>query len=67
MGISRDEEIKGVDGFEAVMLWKKWDDFGDRDALNTLIEYNRADTVNLTAVAERVYEKLVREYAGFVW
>ncbi len=67
MGISRDEDIKEVDGFEAVRLWKRWERDGDADALNTLTEYNRADTVNLATVANNVYEKLVREYAGFVW
>lgn len=67
MGITRDEEIEGVDGAAAVRLWKMWERHGDRDALDILTEYNRADTVNLEVIARRIYDRLVREYAGYIW
>ncbi len=67
IGISRDEGIQGVDGFEAVRLWKRWCGRGDADSLERLTEYNRADTVNLKRVADAVYPRLVREYAGYIW
>ncbi|MDN5357832.1 MAG: uncharacterized protein PWR17_1001 [Candidatus Methanomethylophilaceae archaeon] len=67
IGISRDNSIKGVDGFEAVRLWKRWERHRDTDSLEKLTEYNRADTVNLKQVADVVYPKLVREYAGYEW
>ncbi|MGI6472209.1 MAG: ribonuclease H-like domain-containing protein [Candidatus Methanomethylophilaceae archaeon] len=67
LGIERAEEIEGVDGFEAVRLWKRWEMYNDADALDKLVEYNRADTVNLERIAEIVYPKLVRDYAGFIW
>lgn len=67
MGITRDEEIEGVDGAAAVRLWNMWVRHGDRDALDILTEYNRADTVNLERIADSVYERLVRDYAGYRW
>lgn len=67
LGITRDEEIEGVDGAEAVRLWKFWEKHGDRDALDILTEYNRADTVNLESIADIIYDRLVREHAGYRW
>lgn len=46
LGLSRDEEIQGVDGFEAVRLWRRYQR-GDKNALDTLITYNKADIENL--------------------
>lgn len=67
LGIERPEDIDGMDGADAVRLWKQWERHGDRDALSILTEYNRADTVNLEKIAGTVYDRLVREYAGFIW
>ena len=50
LGINR--ELKGVDGYEAVRLWWKYVDSFDLDALNTLLEYNREDVVNLKTLKE---------------
>ena len=65
LGIFRDEDIEGVDGQEAVRLWKLWERKHDKDALRRLTEYNRADTVNLESIADTVYRRLVTDYAGF--
>ena len=67
MGIRRPDEIDGMDGADAVRLWKAWERHDDRDALDMLVEYNRADTVNLEKIADVIYGRLVREHAGFVW
>ena len=67
LGITRDEEIEGVDGAMAVRLWKQWERHGDKDALEILTEYNRADTINLERIADIIYGKLVTEHAGFKW
>ena len=56
-----------MDGADAVRLWKLWERHGDRDALDILTEYNRADTVNLETIADIIYERLVREHAGYRW
>jgi uncharacterized protein len=44
-GISRSSGI--VDGMEAPRLWHRWESCGDREALETLLAYNREDCVNL--------------------
>lgn len=67
LGITRGDDIEGVDGADAVRLWKMWERHGDRDALDILTEYNRADTVNLEAIADVIYDRLVREHAGYRW
>lgn len=58
LGLEREEEVKNIDGFEAVRLWRRWEIYGDEDALETLVEYNRADVVNLKPLAEYVYSRL---------
>jgi uncharacterized protein YprB with RNaseH-like and TPR domain len=57
VGIAREADICGLDGFDAVRLWREYEK-GDDDALDTLIEYNRADTVNLRELADIVYDRL---------
>ena len=65
LGISRSDDIHDVDGEEAVRLWKNWERRGDSESLRILTEYNRADTINLESISSTVYDRLVREYAGF--
>jgi len=65
IGLQRSDDIAEVDGFEAVRLWKRWRNNGDKESLERLIEYNRADTVNLETLADTIYPRLVKEYAGF--
>jgi uncharacterized protein YprB with RNaseH-like and TPR domain len=57
LGINRSTEIKDVDGFEAVRLWRKYQ-LGDKEALKTLIRYNNADIQNLEPLMEMSYEKM---------
>jgi uncharacterized protein YprB with RNaseH-like and TPR domain len=45
LGIDRGE-LKGMDGYTAVLLWQKYEE-GSPEALETLLAYNVADTVNL--------------------
>jgi uncharacterized protein YprB with RNaseH-like and TPR domain len=56
-GIERDESVRGLDGYDAVKLWELARR-GSREALGTLIKYNREDTVNLMGMASVFYEKL---------
>lgn len=67
LGISRSDDISDVDGAMAVRLWKMWERNGDRDALDILTEYNRADTINLEYIAGVIFDRLVKEHAGFRW
>lgn len=57
IGIEREEDIRGLDGFDAVQLWNDYKR-GDKDALDTLIKYNEADTVNLKVLADVIYTTL---------
>ena len=57
LGIIRDDEIDGMDGYEAVMLWKAYQ-WGDKAALDTLIRYNTADIVNLKPLMEMGYREM---------
>ncbi len=56
-GIERGEEIEGMDGYDAVRLWKAYQ-WGDDRALEILLEYNRADVVNLKPLMKLVHEGL---------
>jgi len=58
IGLARGDDIAGVDGFEAVRLWRRWERRGDREAFERLMEYNRADVVNLEVLADLVYKRL---------
>lgn len=59
MGIVRGDNVKDVDGWEAVRLWNRYRR-GDEAALDTLLEYNREDIVNLETIIEKVYPDLIR-------
>ena len=51
LGIKRDSDLQGVDGFEAVNLWYKYKR-GDSQALTKLLKYNEQDIVNLKSLLE---------------
>ncbi|MFC2048334.1 ribonuclease H-like domain-containing protein [Chloroflexota bacterium] len=53
LGIER--RLVGIDGYEAVKLWWRYVDSFDLDALNTLLQYNREDVVNLKSLKERLF------------
>lgn len=55
--LSRAPEINGMNGYDAVMLWKAYQR-GDQSALERLIQYNTADIVNLKPLMERGYEEM---------
>jgi uncharacterized protein len=61
-GIQREDAVKGFNGYDAVKLWKAAKR-GDDAALDLLITYNRCDTVNLFALADRLYGML-RDQSG---
>jgi len=57
LGIPR--QLKGIGGLEAIMLWWKYQNSGDRNALATLLQYNKEDVVNLKVLRERLSPKIV--------
>jgi uncharacterized protein YprB with RNaseH-like and TPR domain len=54
-GIDRDRP--DLSGEDAVRLWREYER-GDESALETLVSYNRDDTENLRALADRVTDRL---------
>lgn len=67
MGIRRSESTAGLGGFDAVRLWHEYR-AGDDEALETLVEYNLEDVVNLEPLAEFAHRELRSLYleGGFV-
>jgi len=63
LGIHRDPEIRNIDGFEAVKLWYAYER-GDRSALDLLLKYNLADTLNLVTIAGEIYRRLREKEYG---
>ncbi len=57
LGIERPVEVRGLNGWDAVRLWAEYR-HGSREALERLIAYNRADTVNLRALMDHAWSRL---------
>ena len=65
-GISRDESVEDVNGYEATVLWSRHLR-GDRTALQKLITYNTEDVVHLKAIMEMAYDRLAKQLSGALW
>jgi len=52
LGISR--RLQGISGLDAVLLWQRYQNYGDRNALATLLKYNEEDVMNLKVLRERL-------------
>jgi len=52
LGIPR--KLQGMSGWDAVRLWWQYMDYGDCDALTTLLEHNVEDVMNLKTLREQL-------------
>lgn len=52
LGIER--ALTDIDGWVAVQLWHKYNNFGDKESLAKLLKYNEEDIVNLKTLRERL-------------
>ena len=59
LNLGRRTGVEGIRGLDAVRLWQEWRR-GKREALELLVEYNRADTVNLEPLLDFAVEELER-------
>jgi uncharacterized protein YprB with RNaseH-like and TPR domain len=59
LGLNR-EELEGIDGYFAVLLWRDFLRNGNRAALDTLLAYNMADVVNLETLMVLAYNMKLR-------
>lgn len=58
LGIARNDETVEISGFDAVVLWNRYQK-GDDSALDLLLEYNREDIVNLETILDTVHPRLI--------
>jgi uncharacterized protein YprB with RNaseH-like and TPR domain len=49
-----DRSSVGITGYDAVRLWWRYVDAFDLDALNTLLQYNKEDVINLKILKEKL-------------
>lgn len=63
MGLRRPEAVRGLDGYDAVLLWQRHTE-GDARALDLLVEYNTQDIVNLRPLAEWASKRLKEQTLG---
>lgn len=57
MGIGRGDETDGLTGLDAIRLWREYER-GSAASLETLIEYNREDVVNLETLTQILYQRM---------
>lgn len=57
VGIARGPDTQGLDGWDAVRLWREWQ-AGSAKSLDVLLAYNREDIVNLAPLMRLAYERL---------
>ncbi|MFQ5808268.1 MAG: ribonuclease H-like domain-containing protein [Armatimonadota bacterium] len=58
VGLARDERVAGLDGWDAVRLWREYQ-AGSEESLETLVLYNTADIENLELLMEHAYDGLM--------
>ncbi|MBM9546034.1 ribonuclease H-like domain-containing protein [Leptospira sp. 201903074] len=58
LGLVRPDEIAGMDGRQAPLLWFEYQRTNNMEALDKLIAYNREDTKNLEIVLEKTIHRL---------
>lgn len=61
VGIHRENGLEDIDGYLAVILWRKYLE-GDERALPALIRYNIEDVVNLKYLMEFGYNRMTRSF-----
>jgi uncharacterized protein len=57
--LSRAPHLRGVDGWDAVILWRAWKQTGDIEALRYLVEYNLYDAFNLRTLMDLAFNMAI--------
>jgi len=63
-GFEREDDLKGLNGYDAVKLWRKYRKENNLAALDKLVRYNAADIENLKKLLEWAYKEKRKE-TGF--
>ncbi len=61
MGCERPSHLQGLTGWDAVHLWKAWEE-GHTESRKLLLDYNQADCQNLKPLADLIYNRLAQQY-----
>ncbi len=61
IGIKRADEVQGVTGEDAVMLWRQYRATGEKKYLDLLVQYNEEDIINLKQLSEYVIPRLWKQ------
>jgi uncharacterized protein YprB with RNaseH-like and TPR domain len=56
-GLEREDDLKGLNGYDAVLLWRKYKKDNDEAALDKLVRYNAADIENLKFLLNYAYQE----------
>jgi uncharacterized protein YprB with RNaseH-like and TPR domain len=59
--LGRPPHLRGVDGWDAVLLWRAYVQRADLEALRFLVEYNLYDAFNLRTLMDITYNRCVDE------
>ena len=65
VGIERPAHLQGMDGWDAVRLWNRWQQSRNAEARDLLLAYNEADCKNLEPLADLLYKRLVTRHSPF--
>jgi hypothetical protein len=57
LGLGRPPHMKGVNGWDAVLLWRAYRERGDVEALRFLVEYNLYDSFQLRSLMDKTYNQ----------
>lgn len=60
LGIGRGDDLDGVDGFMAVLIWNHYQRRNDKKALETLLAYNIEDVLNLEYLMVTAYNMKIQ-------
>ncbi len=52
--LSIPRHLQNINGWDAVLLWKRYKEHGDQDALKVLLQYNKEDVINLKVLREKL-------------
>lgn len=62
LGIDRGEDLDGVSGADALVLWSQYRKTGEQKFKEILLDYNAQDVLNLRHLTNTIYERLSKEH-----
>jgi uncharacterized protein YprB with RNaseH-like and TPR domain len=58
LGLERSVDTTGLDGMDAVRLWRQYQMYGSEKSLQTLLDYNAEDVVNMERLLEIAIDRM---------